>query len=505
MALAPGTRLGAYEIVGLIGAGGMGEVYRAHDSALGRDVAIKVLPSSYSADPARLKRFEAEARAAAALNHPNILTVHQVGVHEGSPFIVSELLEGQTLREVLANGPVHIDKAIPFVREICLGLEAAHEQGIVHRDLKPENIFVTHKGRLKILDFGLAKSLTTSAETVGITRTGELFGTPQYISPEQIRGQEADQRSDLYALGIVAFELLTGQNPHPAGSSIEVIYQRLHAAPKDPGLVKADLPRHVREIVRRCLEPEPADRYATARDLLNALDLESTAPVSASRRRTWRATIPSRRAIATMLAVVAIVAVAAYGFWPGDRGGFVASEERPRRLAILPFRAIGEQLILSEFAVAVEEALGAKLFQIPSLTVSSAAAVERAMARDSENLIARALGVDVLITGTVQGNEESIRVTVSADDHAGGGRMWAEDFVGHPRDLLTLEDEIYTRLIVALRLNPTSNEQAKALSHPTENIDAYRLLHEGSDGDAPTAGSQECSGGDPILRRGSET
>ena len=325
----------------------------------------------------------------AALNHPNILTVHQVGVHEGSPFIVSELLEGQTLREVLANGPVHIDKAISFVREICLGLEAAHEQGIVHRDLKPENIFVTHKGRLKILDFGLAKSLTASAETVGITRTGELFGTPQYISPEQIRGQEADQRSDLYALGIVAFELLTGQSPYPAASSIEVIYQRLHAAPKDPGLVKADLPRHVCEIVRRCLEPEPADRYATARDLLNALDLESTAPVSAPRRRTLRTTIPSRRAVATMLAVVAIVAivaVAAYRFWPGDRGGFVASEERPRRLAILPFRALGEQLVLSELAVAVEEALGAKLFEIPSLTVSSGDAVVRAMARGSEDL-----------------------------------------------------------------------------------------------------------------------
>jgi eukaryotic-like serine/threonine-protein kinase len=216
MGLSASTRLGPYEILAPLGAGGMGEVYRARDERLDREVAIKVLPSSYSADPDRLRRFEQEARAAGRLNHPNVLAIYDVGTHDAAPYVVSELLEGQTLRERVAGGPLPVRKAIDYALQTARGLGAAHEKGIVHRDLKPENIFVTNDGRVKILDFGLAK--LTRPETSGPmtaaptetrgTEPGIVLGTVGYMSPEQVRGQAADARSDIFTLGAILYEML---------------------------------------------------------------------------------------------------------------------------------------------------------------------------------------------------------------------------------------------------------------------------------------------------------
>ena len=209
MSLAAGDRLGPYEIVSALGAGGMGEVYRAHDGRLGRDVAVKVLPAGLSADPERLRRFEQEARASAALNHPNILAVYDIGQHDGAPYIVSELLAGQTLRERLNDGALPVRKAVEYAVQIAHGLGAAHEKGIAHRDLKPENIFVTTDGRLKILDFGLAKLIERAPAAAGAsalptatpnTLPGLLLGTIGYMSPEQVRGETADHRTDIFSL-----------------------------------------------------------------------------------------------------------------------------------------------------------------------------------------------------------------------------------------------------------------------------------------------------------------
>jgi serine/threonine protein kinase len=209
VALAAGARLGPYEIVSALGAGGMGEVYRAKDPRLGRDVAMKILPAAFSADPDRLRRFEQEARSAAALNHPNILTVHEIGTHAGQPYIVSELLEGQTLRDALGHGALPVKKAIEYAIQICHGLAAAHEKGIVHRDLKPENVFVTKDGRIKILDFGLAKLTdvavlgagATMMATRAETSPGSVIGTISYMSPEQVRGQAVDHPATSSVLG----------------------------------------------------------------------------------------------------------------------------------------------------------------------------------------------------------------------------------------------------------------------------------------------------------------
>src|SRR5215813_14145781 len=219
MTLAPGTKLGPYEIQASIGAGGMGEVYRAQDARLHRTVAIKVLPASYSADRDRLQRFAQEARSAAALNHPNILSIFDIGDEQGAPYIVSELLEGQTLRERLRNGPLPSRKAIDYSLQVARGLAAAHEKGIVHRDLKPENLFITNDERVKILDFGLAK-LTRPESPAGDhdaptaqvgTEPGVVIGTAGYMSPEQVRGQETDHRSDIFAFGVILYEMLTGR------------------------------------------------------------------------------------------------------------------------------------------------------------------------------------------------------------------------------------------------------------------------------------------------------
>src|SRR5450432_4886290 len=217
MPLTPGTILGQYEICSPLGAGGMGEVYRAHDTRLDREVAIKVLPETLTADPDRLRRFEQEARAAAALNHPNILAVHQMATHEGVSYMVSELLDGETLRERLKRGPIPLRKAIDYAVQIARGLAAAHDKGIVHRDLKPENLFVTKDGRVKILDFGLAKLIEPKPQADGVgptmslgTEPGVVMGTAGYMSPEQVRGQPADHRADIFAFGAVLYEMLAG-------------------------------------------------------------------------------------------------------------------------------------------------------------------------------------------------------------------------------------------------------------------------------------------------------
>ncbi len=217
MTVGVGTRLGPFEIISPLGAGGMGEVYRARDSRLGREVAIKVLPAAFSADEDRLRRFEQEARAAGMLNHPNILTIYDIGTHVGSPYIVAELLDGQELRAQLGHGPLPVRQALDYAQQITLGLAAAHEKGIIHRDLKPENLFITASGRVKILDFGLAKlkrlpvhaGVNSEAPTALVSSTtnpGTVMGTVGYMSPEQVRGQEVDHRSDIFALGLILYE-----------------------------------------------------------------------------------------------------------------------------------------------------------------------------------------------------------------------------------------------------------------------------------------------------------
>jgi serine/threonine protein kinase/tetratricopeptide (TPR) repeat protein len=278
VALQSCTRLGPYEILAPIGAGGMGEVYRAKDTRLGREVAVKILPAEFAADPERLRRFEHEARAAAALNHPNILVLHDLGTHDGAPYIVTELLEGESLRQRLRGGPLPPAKAVDFGIQIAQGLAVAHERGIIHRDLKPENLFVTKDGRVKILDFGLARLLRPmGSEDVALsevpttdqpTREGMVLGTLGYMSPEQVRGQTCDHRADLFAFGCVLHEMLSGKRTFAKSSAADTLAAILK---EDPPPLPPTSPIAMDRIVRHCLEKRPDDRFSSAHDLALAL------------------------------------------------------------------------------------------------------------------------------------------------------------------------------------------------------------------------------------------
>ena len=277
MTLTPGTRLGPYEVIGPIGAGGMGEVYRARDAKLNRFVAIKVLPGQFAADPDRLARFEREAQAIAALSHPGILAIHDFGRANGVTDAVMELLEGSTLRERLESGPLPPRRAIELAIQIVRALAAAHDKGIVHRDLKPENIFVTADGHVKILDFGLARLIPSSAETAAATtqaRTadGLVLGSPGYMSPEQVRGAAADHRSDIFSFGAVLYEMLTGTHAFRGGSAVETMNAILKEDPPTLTLSDMRLAPALNRTIHHCLEKEPAERFQSARDLTFDLD-----------------------------------------------------------------------------------------------------------------------------------------------------------------------------------------------------------------------------------------
>jgi eukaryotic-like serine/threonine-protein kinase len=285
MALTTGNRLGPYEILATAGAGGMGEVYRARDTRLDRTVAIKVLPEAFAADASRLRRFEQESRSVAALNHPNILAVYDVGMNDGAPYLVTEYLEGKTLRERLTEGALPVSKAVDLSQQIARGLAAAHERGIVHRDLKPENIFLTRDGHAKLLDFGLAKPLTAAADaTVGSSTTpGVVLGTAGYMAPEQVRGENVDQRADIFSFGAVLYEMLGGKRAFNGDSSVEIMTAILKSeAPEFETTVKVS--PGLDRIVRHCLEKNAADRFQTARDLGFALGALSGTDTSSAQR-----------------------------------------------------------------------------------------------------------------------------------------------------------------------------------------------------------------------------
>jgi Tol biopolymer transport system component len=285
MALNEGTRLGRYEIRSLIGAGGMGEVYRAADPKIGREVAIKVLPAALSGDADRLARFEQEAQAAGSLNHPNILAIYDVQTENGAPYVVSELLEGETLREKMATGPVAQRKALDYALQIAHGLGAAHERGIVHRDMKPENVFVTSDGRVKILDFGLAKLMEPDGEAVGTdlptrklkTDPGTIMGTIAYMSPEQVRARPLDHRTDIFSFGVIFYEMLSGKRAFDGDSTADLMSAILREEPPRLSMSNANVSPALERVIEHCLEKSPDERFRSAKDLAFAIEALSTA------------------------------------------------------------------------------------------------------------------------------------------------------------------------------------------------------------------------------------
>ena len=331
MALNPGTKIGSYEIVSLLGVGGMGEVYRARDARLGRDVALKILPAAFVRDDDRLRRFEQEARAVAALNHPNILAIHDVGQHEGTPYLVSELLEGESLRAILDRGALPQRKAIDYGVQIAQGLAAAHEKGIVHRDLKPENLFVTKDGRLKILDFGLAKFATKESEagaaannltlTHAQTDAGVVMGTASYMAPEQVRGDAVDPRTDIFAFGAVLFEMLSGLRAFRRETPAETMTAVLKEDPAELTNSERPISPALDRITRRCLEKSPEQRFQSAKDLAFALEALSGSSYSSAKHAAVAAGGGKSRWMIGAACVFVGILAAAGAYFAGRHGG----------------------------------------------------------------------------------------------------------------------------------------------------------------------------------------
>jgi serine/threonine-protein kinase len=483
MALTAGSRLGPYEILSPLGAGGMGEVYRAKDPRLGRDVAIKVLPASFSADPDRLRRFEQEARAAGVLNHPNITAVYDIGTHEDSPYVVQELLEGETLRTALAGEKLPPRKAIDYALQIAHGLAAAHEKGIVHRDLKPENLFVTRDGRVKILDFGLAKLMRTEAEpgatglptATGGTEPGVVLGTLGYMSPEQVRGRPADHRSDIFSFGVVLYEMLTGRRAFQGETPVETMHAILKEEP--PGLAGSApaVSLALERIVRHCLEKSPEERFQSARDIAFALGEASSG--SAAAQVTPVPQPPRPRAFRPLLwaaGVAGLAALAAAVLWlrPGARS--IDS------LAVLPFVNAGGDPNAEYLSDGITESLINSVSQIPGIKVISRASAFHYKGKDvGARTVGRELGVAAVLTGRIVQRGDGLSIRAELVDARDDTHLWGEQYNRRLSDILAVQEEIARDISGKLRQRLTGEEKKRLTRRYTENPEAYGLYLKG--------------------------
>jgi eukaryotic-like serine/threonine-protein kinase len=451
MTLAAGTRLGPYEILAPLGAGGMGEVYRARDTRLGREVAVKVLAEHLAADSTLIERFEREARAVAALSHPNILTLHDFGSDGGRSYAVAELLEGETLRLRLAHGPLPWSRAAEIAVAVADGLSAAHSRGIIHRDLKPENVFLTSDGRVKILDFGLARqklfpsrSDETSVPTeAGGTEPGWVMGTAGYMSPEQVRGEKADVPSDLFALDCMLFEAVAGRRAFGGKTPTETMAAILRDSVPALSDEVAGVPSELARIVAHCLEKEPAERFQSARDLafaLRAVRDDAAAPKTPSGRQ--------RRAIES--------------------------------IAILPFANAGGDPDAEYLSDGITETIISQLSRLPGLRVMARSTVFRYKGPEVDPLaVGRELKVGAVLTGRVLHRGDDLLIKTELVDLADGSQLWGERYSRKLADVLSIENEIAERISESLRMRLTGEEKEQLARRHTENPEAYRLYLRG--------------------------
>jgi len=492
MTLPRGTRLGPYEIVAPLGSGGMGEVYRAHDARLRRDVAIKVLPGKFAADPERLRRLQQEAQAAGALNHPNILTIYDIGTHDGIPYIVSELLEGRTLRALLQSGPVPPGRALGFALQVAHGLDAAQARGIVHRDLKPENLFVTHDGRMKILDFGLAKlreetpvaardeEITSLPTQHQGTAPGVVLGTLGYMSPEQVRGQPTDGRSDVFSFGAILYEMLTGARAFQRDTPADTISAILTKEPQEgPPAAGSGIPPAMDRLLRHCLEKDPARRFQSAHDL--AFDLETLsagqAAASGAGPHAPRPRASRRLAVWRAIGVAAVAALVAGWYFVGRPPGPGAAIDS---IAVLPFANAGKDPEMEYLSDGITESLINSLSQLPHLRVMSRHSVFHYKGKEVDAREAgAALGVKAILTGRVMERGDALSISAELVDVRDNSHLWGGQYGGRTSDILSVQEKIARQISDNLRVTLTGEEKSRLAKRPTESNEAYQLYLKG--------------------------
>lgn len=451
MNLSPGAHVRSFEVLGLLGAGGMGAVYRARDGKLGRDVALKILQDDLSGNREYLHRFEREARAASALNHPNIITIFEINDFEGAPFIAMELIEGMSLRELLKKGPVPMRKLLDVAAQIADGLASAHERGIVHRDLKPENVMLTHDGRVKILDFGLARvnrpatSGDATSELSSIrTPEGRIVGTASYVSPEQAGGgHHVDYRSDQFSFGSLLYELATGRRPFERNSVVETLAAIMREEPEPPQRLNPRLPPPLCWIVERCLSKDPSDRYTSTSDLARELRtlrerLPETSPGRMPLPGRW-----SLRARAGAIAALVIAAAIAIVSASHRFGSPVEQLPRQKYLAILPFNDTTGRADGHLFSQGFGEAVGARLSKYSGIQVIPAATFADLSAKQaSPQRIAQQVGATLLLNATVQRSGDDLRVSYSLIDPKHGTDVTGDAINGSVRNIWAVQDQV---------------------------------------------------------------
>ena len=460
-----GRVLGRYKIEAWLGAGGMGDVYRATDARLGRPVAVKILSQHLSSDPAALTRFETEARAVAALSHPNILAIHDFGEEQGISYAITELLEGETLRNRLNRSPVSWRESLDVAVAAAEGLGAAHAKGITHLDLKPENIFLTSDGTVKILDFGLAqmrpllpgKGTADTAVALSSPESGMLIGTAGYMSPEQAQGKEVDARSDVFSLGSVLYEMLAGRHAFRRENKASTLAAIIHEQPESLDNSGREIPPGFEQIVLRCLRKEPSQRYESAQQLAAELKKFAAKPAPLTRRRIFRA-----GAIAVALTAFAAAALSLSGWRPGR---LESSGPRLTSIAVLPLANVSHDPEEEYFADGMTDVLIADLAQISSLRVISRSSVMPFKGtKKTHSEIARQLNVDTVVEGSVLRSGAQVRITAELIDVSTDRHLWARTYERKIDDVLSLQSEVARAIAGEIRARMSPQETAR-LSH----------------------------------------
>ncbi len=482
MSLASGTRLGPYEILAPIGAGGMGEVYRAKDTKLDRDVAVKVLPDSLSRDADMLARFEREAKAVAALSHPNILAIFDYGHQDGVAYAVMELLSGQTLRDRLDSGPLPQRVVVDYALQVARGLSAAHERGIVHRDLKPENLFVTKDGHVKILDFGLAKRAEHEAdeETNAPTQSkgtepGTVMGTMGYMSPEQVRGREVDHRSDIFAFGTILYEMLSGRRAFKKDTASDTLAAILRDEPPEMTGSGRNIPVALDHVVRHCLEKDPGDRFQTAKDIAFALS-EASGSTSMSGAQAVAPIAARRRSVVIAIAFAIVAALIVAGIFLGKRsvpgGTTSASGVSAHSIAVLPFTNMSDDKQQDYFADGISEDLLNLLTKVSQLQVTARTSSFFFKGKDTPiPEIARKLHVAHVLEGSVRKSGNQVRVTAQLIDAGTDTQQWSQSYDRKLDDIFAIQDEIAADVVRQLKVTLLGAAPKARETNP----DAYAL------------------------------
>ena len=492
MRLEQGLTLGPYVVVSTLGRGGMGEVYRARDTKLDRDVAIKVLPAVFGSDPDRVARFQREARTLAALNHPNIAAIYGLEERDGATALVLELVEGPTLADRIAQGAVPLDEALRIATQIADALEAAHERGIIHRDLKPANVKLRHDGTVKVLDFGLAKRPSgADARDVrvdpltgsGLTGDGAILGTVGYMSPEQAAGRATVFASDQFSFGVILFELITGQRPFARDTSVETLSAIIRDDPPPIGTLNPAVSESLQRLVERCLAKQPDRRYADTRQIAQEIGrvrhdlqtlqgrdmpaavpsdpppLRSGQPAVEARRRPWR--------LAAGLVLLTVVAGTAWRQWPATGG--------VRTLAVLPFAGGGADGDLEYLADGITESLIQRISRLPSLSVIARSTVFNFKGKPIDpREVGRQLGVDAILTGTVSSRSGQLHITAELVEVASGVRLWGNVYNQPAAEVVTVQEAIVNAIISeGVRLALSDDERLAIGRHPTNDPEAY--------------------------------